>query len=677
MTTVFRLALAAAAMAHVLAFTVTSAKAERDDAEVTGSVERGARSGGVEQATLKRLIDLYTDGNITNGDAGAAGVADPAARALLEWVAIRHNGKALGFERLSAFLKSNPAWPTAAFTRRRAEEALFAEDKSPAVVHAFFAPQKPVGAAGKVALALVLKGEGSDKDALALVRSAWREDGLGKDVEDAIIGQFKGALSRADHRYRMERLLFRNEWDAAIRAAGQAGSDYVALAKARVAVGRKAGNAAALVAAVPESVRGDTSYLYARALLLRRADKPAEAARIIANVPRDRAIVVDGDEWWVERRLIARKLLDEGDARGAYRVVNDHAAETPPRKIEAEFHAGWIALRFLKDPGLAARHFATAAAVAETPISVGRVAYWQGRAAEAANETAAARQHYERAAAQSITYYGQLARAKLGLRDLPLRRPQQTSTAAFERSDVYRAIRMLYEAGERELAIPLFTDLAQKLTDPGQIDALADLAATYRDARAMVLIGKAATQRGQPLDLAAFPTIGMPAFEPVGEPVEKPMIFAIARQESVFDSRALSSAGARGLMQLMPATARRTATRAGIGFDAARLTSDAAYNARVGATHLRELVDEWRGSYILTFAAYNAGGSNVKKWIAAYGDPRSASVDPVDWVERIPFSETRNYVQRVLENVQVYRQRLGERTAMVIDQDLRRGGADE
>jgi soluble lytic murein transglycosylase len=262
------------------------------------------------------------------------------------------------------------------------------------------------------------------------------------------------------------------------------------------------------------------------------------------------------------------------------------------------------------------------------------------------------------------------------MRDLPLRAVDDNPAlrAAFDAHPAAQAIKLLHEADARQLTLPLYIDLAQRLTDPTQLNALGDLAVAQRDSRALLAVGKSAVQRGFPLDLHAFPTIGVPAYEPVGGPVETAMVYAIARQESAFDPRAQSHAGARGLMQLMPATAKRTAKRFGVAFTLERLLSDAAYNAQIGAAHLSELMEDWRGSYILAFASYNAGGGNVKKWIDAYGDPRSPHVDPIDWVERIPFSETRNYVQRVMENLQVYRNRLGGgRSALLIERDLRSG----
>jgi soluble lytic murein transglycosylase len=468
----------------------------------------------------------------------------------------------------------------------------------------------------------------------------------------------------------MERLLFKERWGEALRVAAMAGPDYVKLATARVAVGREAGNAQKLLDAVPPNLREDTSFVYARASLLRRKNKPIDAAQAVTRITRDPAILVDGDEWWVERRILARKLLDINEPRLAYAVARGHGAETPAMKVEAEFHAGWIALRFLNDPITARTHFDAAAEAAMTPISIARAAYWQGRAAEAAGQNA--EPLYRKAAEQATTYYGQLARARLGEKDLPIRKPPEANPSP-DRQTYARAISYLYEIGERDIALSLFGEIGQRAS-ASDLTVYGDLALQKDDAKALLVLGKAALQRGLPLEVHAFPTNGVPkTTAPSADQVERAMVLAIARQESAFDPRARSGAGAQGLMQLMPATAKTTALRAGMAYDASRLTGDAVYNANIGATHLGDLVGEWRGSYILTFAAYNAGSGNVKKWIQAYGDPRTKEVDPVDWVERIPFTETRNYVQRIMENLQVYRGLLEERSTLLIESDLKRG----
>ena len=638
---------------------------------------RPKASGETDLTLLRGAIDLYRKGKVSDADRMAEGFTDPAARALLQWVAIRA-GAGIGFERTVAFTRANPDWPGGPLLRRRAEETLLSERKAPATVRAFFASAKPTSAPGKFALALALRAEGLEADAADLVRDLWRNETFGRNLEAKVQDAFPDLLTRIDHRFRMERALLKEDWETAGRAAAFAGGGYASLVRARRAVEDKSSGAAAALSAVPPSLRGDVSYLFSRAQYFRRADKPVEAAAVLATAPTNPDVLVDGDEWWVERRIVARKLLDAGDAKTAYAVVSGHGARTPEKRIEAEFHAGWIALRFLADPEKAALHFARVAASAEGPNSLARGAYWQGRAAEALGRADEARRFYEKAAAQPIAYYGQVARAKLGQTSLPLRAVPVLEGAerqAFEDRLSVRALRLLEQAGLSDLALPLFIDSAKALTDAREAQALGDVATEMKDARALVAVGKLALHRGLPLDAHAFPTIGIPAYETFTAvpQVERAMVYAIARQESQFDPRARSGVGARGLMQMMPATALRTAKRVSTAFDPDRLTSDPAFCAKLGQAHLGELMEDWRGSYVLAFASYNAGGGNVKKWIDAYGDPRKGEVDVIDWVERIPFTETRNYVQRVMENLQVYRTRLDSRSALLIEGDLHRG----
>ena len=420
----------------------------------------------------------------------------------------------------------------------------------------------------------------------------------------------------------------------------------MALAKAQFAVIDEAHNADALLAALPAKLKSDPSYTFARIEILRRANKPdklAEAVKLMLSAPRDPDVIVDGDAWWIERRLIARKLLDAGDAQTAYQICAEHGAQSAEMRIEAEFHAGWIALRFLGDPTLAAPHFVTAAAIAALPASAARAAYWQGRTAQALGDEAAATAAYSQAAEHVTTYYGQLARSKLGLSDLPLRQTRKLATGD-GRELAIRVAEFFYALGETDFALPIVADAARHFTDEGQMAALGKVVETGRDARAALILGKLATQRGIPLDDFAFPIFGVPFYQPVANSADRTIVYAIARQESAFAPTATSTAGAKGLMQLMPDTARRAALHAGIALDMAKLNSDAALNARIGAAHLGELFAEEGGSYVLTFAAYNAGGKRVKEWIAAHGDPRRGDVDPVDWIELIPITETRDYV---------------------------------
>jgi len=668
-----------AAAAALAALALLPSRGDANEARPTGKIEsvEAITASHPDVGLVRDAVTAYRRGDLSAGDAIRARVAKAGARFFLDWAAIRLGGVTIPFDRVLAFGLAHPDFPGQAWLRRRAEDALLVERKPASLVRAFFAREQPQTASGKLALAQAFRGDGLGEDAAALVRDAWRNDTFGRDLEGRILDAFKDVLGVADHRFRMERFLLRENWEAARRAAGYAGAGYDALVKARVAVDGRAGNAAKLVEAVPTALQADTSWLFSRVQNLRRGEKAAEAARVMAELTRDPALLADGDAWWVERRLVARKLLDENDPKGAYAVVTGHSAGTAERRIEAEFLAGWIALRFLGDPRTARRHFDRAAAGSATPISLARAAYWQGRAAEQIGGEAEATSFYRSASQHGITYYGQLAAAKLGRPAVLVRPPSDPASPARRaagEAPLVQAVAVGYAAELRELALPLALELGRGSTNLAELEAVAEVVARQGDARALLSLGKTATQRGLPLDEAAFPTIGVPAFEPIGPPVEPAMVHAIARQESAFDPAAGSGAGARGLMQLMPGTASATAKKVGITYEPGRIL-EAVYNSRLGAAHLGDLMQDWKGSFILVFASYNAGPGNARKWIAAHGDPRDPAVDAVDWVERIPFSETRNYVQRVMENLQVYRRRLDAGQTLRIESDLKQGGA--
>jgi len=386
--------------------------------------------------------------------------------------------------------------------------------------------------------------------------------------------------------------------------------------------------------------------------------------------------LVDVDQWWIERRLLVRKLLDDGDPQTAYKVARD--TPSPPKsnyRVDQHFTAGWIALRFLHDPATAATHFARIPEGTVNPHALSRGGYWQGRAAEAAGKRAEARAFYEGAAQHSATYYGQLARARVGLPDLGLRGPPQFTPeerASLSNLEVVRAVEILYAIDERDLVAPICAELGESATDIAGMAVLGETVAKFNDGRAMLLLGKGAHSRGLPLDYYAFPTIGLPDYTPIAPPVEPAVTYSIARQESHFSQKVVSIAKAMGFMQVTPIAAKDTAKKFKAVYDSGRLLSDPIYNMQMGAAELSNLISGYRGSYILTFAGYNAGRGRVRQWIAAHGDPRDAKVDPIDWVEMIPIAETRNYVQRIMENLQVYRARFGGGTKLLIEADLKR-----
>ena len=629
-----------------------------------------------DAVAVRQALELLRNGDAPKALNLAGQMRDPAARALLQWAAIRLTPKDIGFEKINAFLRERPHWPHQSLMRRRAEKLLYDEKRDTATVRAFFSREKPISGEGKLALARALLAAGDKNGAHALVREAWQGDDLSKDIETETLKEFSGVLARADHKARADRFFYQDKHEPGLRAAERGGPELAAYGKARAAVVRKAANAGKLLDAVPAALRNEPGYIFARIQLLRRKDDFAGAAKLLLAAPRDPKAVIDTDEWWVQRRLIARKLLELDDARTAYRIASQ--ATMPDKEnfqIERDFTAGWIALRFLKDPAAAARHFAGIQKLSPHPTSIARGHYWHGRALEAAGDRVAALAEYDRAARHVYAYYGQIARSRMGNKDLPVSEPpapSATARAEFERQEPVRAIRLLYAAGESELALSMLLDLTERARDVATATLLAELPQQAQDARSLVFVAKAAFGRGLPIDTHAFPTFGMPAFKPAGPAIDSALVYAIARQESAFNPEAVSPADARGLMQVTPATGKAIAKKYGVAFDAKKLIGDPAFNVQIGAAELGDLLEVYRGSYILAFAAYNAGRSRVAEWIGRYGDPRDPKVDPIDWVERIPFSETRNYVQRIMENVQVYKARFGKNGAM-IDADLARG----
>jgi soluble lytic murein transglycosylase len=633
------------------------------------------QTSDAEIARVKNAIEALRKGGASKATDVATSISDPAARKLVEWTILRSDGNGADSKRYLAFIAANPSWPSLALFRLRAEARLWTENVKPEQALTFFNGSPPQSGMGRLVLARALLAQGDKDGASALVREAWRNDPLSADVEKQVFERHAEFLSRADHKARMEKRLFAADNEAALRAARRLGSADVAIAQARIAINRKAGNAKKLLDAVPADARQDPGYLFAHMHVLRHAEKFADATRVMLSAPRDLAEVHEGEEWWVERRIMARKLLDLGEARSAYRAVAEAAEPTKENsRVERHFMAGWIALRFLDDPATAATHFARIRDVSSHTTSQARSHYWLGRTAEASNRPEQARVEYEAAARASASYYGQLARARLGLESLALAAAPETSAERAEAQgpELVRALEILYALNERALAISLMAGIGTSHDDVATLGALGELAEQRGDARGMLQLGKAALARGLPLDYYAFPTVGVPRYSPIGPGIDKAMLFAIIRQESAFDPSDWSHAQAMGLMQVTPEAGRDTCKRFACTYDVKRLRNDSPYNLQVGAAELGGLMQDYRGNLILVFAGYNAGRGRVRDWIAAFGDPRDPKVDPVDWVERIPFMETRNYVQRVMENLQVYRTRFGNDAPLTMDSDLRR-----
>jgi soluble lytic murein transglycosylase len=627
----------------------------------------------------KQAIAFIRKGKTKDAMALAESIDDPVAAKLVQWARLRHLDSETGFDRYADFISANPDWPSIPALRRRAEAKLWQERRDADTMR-HFVGLRPVSPIGRLALARVAMQAGDRAAAGREVRAVWQSAALSAELETEVLATFPDVLTRVDHVARMDRRIGAKDFGAAMRAAKRVGDDRVAIVKACSAAMAKSEKSGALLDAVPAQARGDLGYALCRLTWLLRNDTPGSNIHGHIVTPReDIAAAVklalagspedlrrqDTDEWWRARRALIRKLIDLGDHAAAYQVARAAAPPANPYyEADVHFMAGWIALRFLADPAAAREHFTHVDEGKTDPVTLSRGSYWRGRAAETAGDLDDMQAQYEAAARYATTYYGQLARARLGLTDLAVSRPPP-EPANDSSNEVLRAATILYQIGEGDLAVAFLSDLAAESNNPGLISGLGKLAARYNDAQAMLLVGKTALGRGLPLDHYAYPDIGVPTYKPVGSPLDRCIVYSIVRTESGFDQADKSSAKAVGLMQVTPGAGRDTAKRFGVVYDWKRLVSDPVYNTQLGAGEISGLLKDYRGSLILTFAGYNAGRGRVQQWMAQHGDPRDPKVDAVDWVERIPFSETRNYVQRVLENLQVYRRRFGENTATV------------
>lgn len=559
------------------------------------------------------------------------------------------------------------SWPAQKTMRRNLERAIAREASDPNAIIRSFGGTRPESVEGGTALAAAYLAIGNQTAANAAIAPFWRNDKLSKSTEETVLKKAGQALNRSDHRFRMHRMFYRERSRAANRVARFA--EQSSLAKARTALVRKSGKAGKLLKSVAASSKRDPGYIFAQAKWARRTENYKEAARLLLKAPKSESALVYPDEWWVEARITSRALIDRGDAKTAYKLAANHRASSPAKQAEAEFHAGWYALRFLRQPRVARKHFEKILRISKRPISQARGYYWLGRASGSAG-----RKYFQEAAKHTGTFYGQLASAKLGRRNLQVRnpRPSAAERSRFGSRELVKAIIRLEDAGYGWRADTIYRHLSKNLDSPGEIALLSARAEKKGNQPLALQIGKLAYGRGLPVDTVSWPIGAIPRSAKIGT-TGKAMAYAIARQESAFNKAAVSPANARGLLQLLPATAKRMARKKGMSYSFKRLTRDAGYNATLGAAYLSSQLDNFNNSYILMAVGYNAGPGRARDWVEKYGDPRGKPIEEVvDWVERIPFTETRNYVQRIMENYQIYKARLGKPRLTIVE-DLRFG----
>ena len=603
---------------------------------------------------------------------GAPPSTNSVGDAVLEWRRLTANTGA-SFDQLSRFLMANKGWPDSDAMRKRAEKSISLDSYDPARTLAYFQAYPPQTASGQLRYALALNASGRRGDAADAVRRAWTSGPLDDYETSRALSMFPGAITSADHDARMDRLLWLGATSAASRQLAYTSPDKRSVFAARLAMRNASVDAAFQASAVesqnPSLTRTDAGYITDKATWLRKAGRVGEARALLAS-PRSLAKPPTDTEEWLETLLTnARQASEGGDKTTAYNIARQLDDAFPAGTVIREtplgvrddytslaWLAGQLAYRDLRRPAEAVRLYRAYGEAARSAQTRTKGFYWAGRAALAAGDRATANAHFTDAAQHYDQYYGQLSLERLN-RPQPKPTPDPTIQVSnderrtFEDDRLVRAARALGEIGAWREQSMFLRALAQKATSPADHVLAGKLATQIGRPDLGVMIGRSAQANSlDAAEVSGFPTVRVPA----GHEGNWTFIHAITRQESQFDRQAISHAGARGMMQLMPGTAREVAGKLGMSYDAGSLTTDTNYNKMLGSTYFQQMLRYFGGSYPLAVAAYNAGPGNVNKWLRANGDPRGGGIEMIDWIEAIPIFETRNYVQRVLENAVVY-----------------------
>lgn len=655
------------AIAPLATFTLSAGDAQRLRDAIRAL--SGAKADVAAAEAIKRQID------------------DPVARKLVDWFRLR---KGLGEAReYRAFLDANPAWGDRTTLTAKFEEVLFKQGGSSGEIKSYFTDREPQTGVGLAALASAHLALGETDAARRLAARAWRETILPAALEPGFLARFGPMLTKADHKWRLDRLLLDDiRWQGEKKQRAAIVKRIIALlpaseqkkAQARLAVFLGSKTALKDIEALPAEQTPDWGLVFHRIQALRRAGKADEAAKVMLGAPTEEARIVAPDAWWIERRALAYASLKADNPKLAYALVREAGPlGANPLKDQA-FMAGWLALRYLKDPKRAEVHFQVLNKAADGPLSRAKARYWLGRTAEAQGQRAAADEYYRQALSDPDTFHALLARQKLEPGRLAIttsapKAPSADEIRAFIAHDAAKAVVIAKSAGLDASVMRTFLVQLRMfhIKNEAELAMVAHLAEAVGDTQSAVRVAKAGIARGHNLYYYAYPVHPFPAYTPLRKPPETAFLLGLARQETEFNTLIVSGAGAKGLLQVMTITAKHVCRDYKIKCDIDRLTSDPAYNTMLASAYVGDRMQEFSGSYILTLAGYNAGPGRARQWIREFGDPRNPKVDPIDWIERIPIQETREYVGKVLANIQIYRSRLGEEEAALrLEEDLNR-----
>ena len=584
---------------------------------------------------------------------------------LVTWMYLKEPSNNLTFQDYKKFIDKNPEWPRINRLRYLAEHKINFKNVKPKEVLKFFEKKEPLSGYGKIKLGEAFLTKGNTKKAHDLIAEGFKTANLSSVEHRYLNKKFRNLLTKEDYIERAKYLAWEQDFYELRRTLRYLPSGYKELYFARFALMTRSYGVDSAIAKVPAQFKNDIGLQFDRAKWRRKRGRYDSALEIINNLPQDPKLLVKPDLWFKEKFIIARSRINKKRFEEAYGLLINHGVLDSGNLAEAEWHAGWLALRFLNKPEAAVQHFKTMHEGVNYPISKSRAAYWVGKAYEQLGKDQNAKDWYKKSSVFNTTFYGQLASAKINKNDFKVKNSYTFSEEDYKKllkTDLARAVILLSEL-----------DMTQK----GK-DILRHLGSEERSIKEQVLAGKLSQQVGR-LDFAIqiakqtsyqnknllelnYPIIETPKVVSKRTILPQEVILSLIRQESEFDRDANSWVGAKGLMQIMPATGRLVSKQAGLRYSRSRLIEDEFFNLQLGCYYISGLNDEFNGAIYMAFAGYNAGPHRVRRWVKRFGDPRKGEIDPIDWIELIPFTETRNYVQRVIENIQVYKYVINKKT---------------
>ncbi len=577
----------------------------------------------------------------------------------IRWKHLLTTGNQLAFYEYKRFIELNPKYPRINRIKYLAEHKMSVRDLSPNFIIDWFRKNPALSGFGKIVLGQAYNLKGQTSEGTKLIKEGWITADLTRNDMKFFRKEFKKVLNSKDYIKRADYLAYENKYWDLKRMLRYLPKDYQLLYTARQLLMSKSYGVDAAISKVPKKFKNNHGLNYDRLKWRRKRGRVDGSLEILLKIKNTKEYMVRPDKWWVERRIIGRSLIYKKKYETAYKIVSNHALTEGPEYAEAEWMSGWIALSFLKDPILAENHFINFYNNVSYPISLSRGAYWLGRTYEKIGKKDLAFNWYTESSKYLTTYYGQLSHLKINPnKDIELSGLMEVDkdyAEKFYKKGIVKVIYLLDELNKDKYTKHLLRGLANENVSLGSEVLAAKLASEISRYDFAVQISKIASYEKRFHNKYNYPIISTPKIINGRKIPESAFILSIIRQESEFDTTAHSHAGAQGLMQLMTYTAKVVAKQAKLPYSKSRLTSDPEYNVNLGSHYIAGLILEYDGSYPFAIAAYNAGPKRVRYWKKINKNPQKKQIDYVNWIELIKFKETRNYVQRVLENYNVYR----------------------